>query len=75
MWIRSQNKKLLLKVISVSMTRSYGGKKRYALIGIGQNPSQNKVVGYFETEYKAMQELDKIQKELEGGQTRVYQIS
>jgi len=57
------------------MTRNYGGNKRYALIGIGQNPSQNKVVGYFETEYKAMQELDKIQKELESGQTRVYQIS
>lgn len=75
MWIRSQNKKLLLKIISISMTRNYGGNKRYALIGIGQNPSQNKVVGYFETEYKAMQELDKIQKELESGQTRVYQIS
>ena len=75
MWIRSQNKKLLLKVISVSMTRSYGGKKRYALVGSAANPSQNKVVGYFETEYKAMQELDKIQKELESGQTRVYQIS
>lgn len=75
MWIRTQNKKQLLKITSISLTRNYGGKNRYALVGSGVNSSQNKIVGFYETEYRAMQELDKIQEELRSGENRVYQVS
>lgn len=79
MWIRTQDKKQLFKITNISMTRNFGGKSRYALTviiaGAGVYTTQSKVVGFYRTELDAIQELDKIQKQLESGKIGVYEIS
>ena len=73
MWIRTQDKKQLINISSISITRNYGGRNRFALIAMIIN--QSKVVGFYRSEFDALQELDNIQKHLDNGKTEVYQVS
>ena len=79
MLTRTQNKKGLFKIASFSITRNYGGKLKYAVIGNITSHSifdNTKVLGLYKTESNAMQELDKIHKYLESASdTTVYQIN
>lgn len=78
MWVRTQDKKKLMKISSFSITRNYGGKLKFVLLGsiAGASASRNlKIVGLYKTESEVHQELDIIQKYLETGNIGVYQIN
>jgi hypothetical protein len=78
MWIRSQDKEMLMQSSSFSITRNYGGKLKFAIVGsiVGASVfSSLKVVGYYKTKSEALQEIDLIQKYLETGDTGVYQVN
>ncbi len=75
MWIRSQDKEVLMQAASFWITRNYGGKLKFAIIGSIVGTSNVKVVGYYKTKTEALQEIDVIQKHLETGDTGVYQVN
>nr|AOE12210.1 hypothetical protein [uncultured bacterium] len=78
MWIRTQDKKKLMQITSFSITRNYGGKLKFAVVGsiAGASAFSNlKIVGLYKTEDETLQELDVIQKYLETGNTGVYQVN
>lgn len=79
MWVRTQDKKKMLLVNSFSITRNFGGKQKFVLMGTIATSSffgsQSTILGFYTTESDALQELDKIQKQLESSQTGVYEIS
>ena len=67
MWIRSQDKKKLVKCSSFSIVRNWGGNKNKAILGKVSNVSlfvKEVVLGLYETEEIALNELSLIQKEL-----------
>ena len=79
MFVRTQDKKGLLKIASFSISRNYGGKLKYAIMGTISSFSlfENlKILGLFKTEIEAIQEIDKIHKYMESdNDTKVYQIN
>ncbi|WP_372644858.1 hypothetical protein [Ancylomarina sp.] len=75
MWIRTQDKEQLIQTSSFSITRNYGGKLKFAIVGSIAGTSSVKVVGYYKTKTEALQEIDIIQKYLETGDTGVYQVN
>ncbi len=79
MYIRTQDRRSLLNIANFSITRNYGGKLKFALIGTSAAPSifeNSKVLGLYKKEAEIIQELDKIHKHLESSSdTTVYQIN
>ncbi|BAX82138.1 hypothetical protein [Labilibaculum antarcticum] len=78
MWIRSQDKKQLIQIASLLITRNFGGKLKFAIIGSIAGASifsNSQIVGLYKTKTEALQELDIIQKYLETGDTGVYQVN
>ena len=78
MWVRTQDKKQMLRVNSFSITRNYGGKLKFALMGTTATSSlfgsQSTILGFYTAEPDAIQELDRIQNYLQGGHEGVYQV-
>ena len=67
MWIRSQDKKQLVKCTSFSLARNWGGKKKSAIVGSVSNASwwgKDVVLGLYDTKEIALSELTKLQTEL-----------
>jgi hypothetical protein len=75
MWIRSQDKELLMQSSSFTIIRNFGGKLKFAIVGSIVGTSNAKAVGYYKTKSEALQEIDIIQKYLETGDTGVYQVN
>lgn len=78
MWIRTQDKEQLLQVSNFAITRNYGGKKKFAIVGVVvQNSlfSTQKVLGLYGTKSEGIQELDRIQKFLESGDKEMFPMS
>jgi len=75
MWIRTQDKEMLMQSSSFSITRNYGGKLKFAIVGSIVGTSSVKVVGLYKTKSEALQEIDIIQKYLVTGDAGVYQIN
>ena len=75
MWIRSQDKEMLMQSSSFSIIRNYGGKLKFAIVGSIAGTSSVKVVGLYKTKSEALHEIDIIQKYLETGDTGVYQVN
>ena len=75
MWIRTQDKEMLMQSSSFSITRNQGGKLKFAIVGSIVGTSNVKVVGLYKTKNEALQEIDIIQKYLVTGDTGVYQIN
>ncbi len=75
MWIRSQDKEMLMQSSSFLITRNYGGKLKFAIVCSIAGTSNVKVVGLYKTKSEALQELEIIQKYLESGDTGVYQVN
>ncbi len=78
MWVRTQDKKQMLQVNSFSITRNYGAKLKFALMGTTATSSlfgsQTTILGFYTAEPDAIQELDHIQNYLQGGHEGVYQV-
>ena len=67
MWIRSQDKKQLVKCTSFSLARNWGGKKKIAIVGSVSNASwwgKDVVLGLYDTKEIALNELTMLQTEL-----------
>ena len=67
MWIRSQDKKQLVKCTSFSLAKNWGGKKKSAIVGSVSNVSwwgKDVVLGLYDTQEIALNELTRIQMEL-----------
>jgi len=67
MWIRSQDKKHLVKCTSFSLARNWGGKKKNAIVGSVSNASwfgKDVVLGLYDTNEIALNELTRLQTEL-----------
>lgn len=67
MWIRSQDKKHLVKCISFSFAKNWGGKKKSAIVGSVSNSSwwgKDVVLGLYDTKEIALNELTRLQTEL-----------
>ncbi len=67
MWIRSQDKKQLVKCTSFSLARNWGGKKKNAIVGSVLNASwrgKQVVLGLYDTKEIALNELTMLQTEL-----------
>jgi len=47
MWIRTQDKEMLMQSSSFSITRNYGGKLKFAIVGSIIGTSNVKVVGLY----------------------------
>ncbi len=75
MWIRSQDKEVMMQSSSFSITRNYGGKLKFVIVASFAGTSSVKVVGYYKTKSEALQEIDNIQKYLASGDTGVYQVN
>lgn len=78
MWIRTQDKEQLLQITNFSVVRNYGGKDKFALLGIifGKSyRSQSKILGLYKTKLEAIQELDSIQKCIASNDKEIYQVS
>ena len=78
MWIRTQDKEQLLQVRNFSLTRNFGGSKKFAILGIIDTIglfSNQKILGLYTTKPEAIQELDKIQKYLESSNEETYQMN
>lgn len=76
MWIRSQNRKELVKCISFSVGRNFGGKNKFHIIGNISYGILGKTVilGLYNTKDMAMNEFERIQEELSKN-TEVYEMS
>ena len=77
MWIRSQNKKQLVKCTSFSIARNFGGKKKSAIVGTVSNTSwwgKEVVLGLYDTKEVAQNELTRLQTELINN-TELYEMS
>lgn len=77
MWIRSQNKKQLVKCTSFSIQRNFGGKKKGAIVGTVSNASwwgKEVVLGLYDTKEIAQNELNKVQTELISN-TEIYEMN
>ncbi len=78
MWIRTQCKKQLVKVIRITVERNIGSKNKFALVGQFANSSlfqSNQVVlGEFKTKEDAIAELTSIEEAIAKGENGVYQI-
>jgi|AntAceMinimDraft_5_1070358.scaffolds.fasta_scaffold291562_1 hypothetical protein len=78
MWIRTQDKERLLQVGNFSLTRNYGGKKKFAVVGtiiVNSLFGSQEVLALYNTKSEAIQELDRIQKYLGSNDKETYQIS
>lgn len=67
MWVRSQNKEILVKCTSFSIGRNLGGKKKSAIVGTVSNASlwaKEVLLGLYQTKEDAKTELSKLQTEL-----------
>ena len=67
MWIRSQDKKQLVKCTSFSLARNWGGKKKSAIVGSVSNApwwGKDVVLGLYDTMEIALNELTRLQTEL-----------
>lgn len=76
MWVRSQDKKELVKCLAFSVTKNFGGKKKNAIIGYVSNGIWGRrevILGLYETKELALDELSKLQAELAGG-GKVYEM-
>jgi hypothetical protein len=77
MWVRSQNKKVLLECTSFSVTKNFGGKKKGAIIGSTSNGfwgNKDIVLGLYDTEEIAVSELTRLQTELIN-EVKIYEMS
>lgn len=77
MWIRSQNKKQLVKCTSFSLARNFGGRKKSAIVGTVSNASwwgKEVVLGLYDTKETALNELTSLQKELVNN-TDLYEMN
>ncbi|WP_291858198.1 hypothetical protein [Marinilabilia sp.] len=78
MWIRTQCKKQLVKVIRITVERNIGSKNKFDLVGQFANSSlfqSNQVVlGEFKTKEDAIAELTSIEEAIAKGENGVYQI-
>lgn len=78
MWIRTQDKEQLLQVGNFSLARNYGGKNKFALMGIivvNNFFGSQKILGLYKAKSEAIQELDRIQKCLVDCEQEIYQVS
>lgn len=78
MWIRTQDKEQLLQVGNFLLARNYGGKKKFALMGIivvNNLFGTQKILGFYKTKSEAIQELDRIQKCVANSDQEIYQVS
>lgn len=67
MWIRSQDKKQLVKCTSFSLARNWGGKKKNAIVGSVSNApwwGKDVILGLYDTKEVALNELTMLQTEL-----------
>ena len=67
MWIRSQNKKQLVRCTSFSIQKNWGGKKKSAIVGNVTNApwwGKEVILGLYDTKEVAKSELTKLQGEL-----------
>ncbi|MFD2516009.1 hypothetical protein ACFSRY_19205 [Pontibacter locisalis] len=67
MWVRSQDRKQLVKCTSFSLARNWGGKKKSAIVGSVLNASwwgKDVVLGLYDTKEIALDELTRLQTEL-----------
>ncbi|WP_010665075.1 hypothetical protein [Marinilabilia salmonicolor] len=78
MWVRTQCKKQLVKIIRITIERNIGSKNKAALVGQFADSSlfqSNQVVlGEYKTKEDALAELTSIQDAIAKGENHVYQI-
>ncbi len=77
MWIRSQDKKQLVKCTSFSLARNWGSKKKSAIVGTVSNASwwgKEVVLGLYDTKEIALNELTRLQTELVKN-TEIYEMN
>lgn len=77
MWIRSQDKKQLVKCTSFSLARNWGGKQKSAIVGTVSNASwwrKEVVLGLYDTKELALNELTNVQTELVNN-TDIYDMN
>ena len=76
-WIRSQNKKELVKCTAFSIKRNIGGKKKSAIMGtihVGFWGRTEIILGLYDTKEVAQNELTRLQTELINN-TEIYEMS
>ncbi|MCD8502019.1 MAG: hypothetical protein LRY71_10510 [Bacillaceae bacterium] len=72
MWVRRQDKKELVKCFSFSITKNFGGKKRFAITGTcGGYGKTDVLLGLYDTNDAALNELTKIQEALTENKKRL----
>ena len=77
MWIRSQNKKELVKCRAFSVKKNFGGKKKGAIMGTvstGVFGGNEILLGLYTTKEDAVNEMSRLQKELVNA-TELYEMS
>lgn len=78
MWIRTQCKKQLVKIIRITVERNIGSKNKAALVGQFADSSlfqsNQTVLGEYKTKEDALAELTSIQEAIAKGEDSVYQV-
>ncbi|SFI29841.1 hypothetical protein SAMN05192551_11129 [Tindallia magadiensis] len=78
MWVRSQDEKKLGKYIGFSVTSNWGSKKKGAIVGTTVESSflgsNTEVLGVYDTQEAALEELTKLQSALLNGE-KVYEMT
>ena len=79
MWVRTQDKKSLLKVSSFTIERNFGGKKKKAIMGVYGSlnlaVSNSKMLGLYNTDDDALIEMNTIEANLIENTQLVYQMN
>ncbi|HKK62376.1 MAG TPA: hypothetical protein VJ951_07445 [Bacteroidales bacterium] len=77
MWVRSQDKKELVKCLAFAVAKNFGGKKNAAIIGYVSNGFWGRkevILGLYDTKEIALDELSKLQVEI-AGDAKVYEMN
>lgn len=74
MWIRSQDKKTLMDANLLFVNKNYGGKLKGVLLGKTSSSAEERILGFYETEDKALDELDRIIAAMKADKDEVIQI-
>jgi len=78
MWIRSQDRKQILRVNGLGITKVFGGKKKGVIIAYTNSPSlldaSNSVVAQYDTEDEAMMELNRFEEHLVEAPNSIFNL-
>lgn len=78
MWIRSQDKRQVLQVSGLGLSKVFGGKKKGTIIAFMNSSSvldsSNSIVAQYETVEDALAELNRFEEHLEESTNSVFKL-